>query len=339
MHKPMKTGILAGFSLIVVGLLVLGSSIPASAQPKEHPRPLSHILYVGGSGPGNYTTIQDAVDNASDGDTVYVYHGTYNQTANQDQLVQIIHSIHFIGEDKNTTILNGIKGENDVVRVLADNVDMSGFTIQNAGGGLNPGGAIDAYKSNGIGTIKNINIHDNIIAYNGVGLEMYDCSNTACYNNTFLEGGYAYLLECSGNCSIYHNLFIKDKTLSLYIYWISLVDVYGNEFRDNAKGLLYCDPCEGLTIRSNNFINNTIQASFFKEGGFLDLFQLIKTHQNWSQNYWSDWNKTDPRPIRGILCLDLLYYFHPWKVYYPFYFRSYEYDKTPVQVPYPFTIP
>jgi hypothetical protein len=36
------------------------------------------ILYVGGSGEGNYSTIQDAVDNASDGDTVFVYNGTYD---------------------------------------------------------------------------------------------------------------------------------------------------------------------------------------------------------------------------------------------------------------------
>ena len=35
-------------------------------------------LYVGGSGPGNYTKIQDAINNAIDGDTIYVYSGTYN---------------------------------------------------------------------------------------------------------------------------------------------------------------------------------------------------------------------------------------------------------------------
>ena len=29
-------------------------------------------LYVGGSGSGNYTSIQVAIDNASDGDTVFV---------------------------------------------------------------------------------------------------------------------------------------------------------------------------------------------------------------------------------------------------------------------------
>ncbi|MHA2040104.1 MAG: hypothetical protein ACW98X_27165 [Promethearchaeota archaeon] len=31
------------------------------------------ILYVGGSGPGNYTIIQDAIENASVGDTVFVF--------------------------------------------------------------------------------------------------------------------------------------------------------------------------------------------------------------------------------------------------------------------------
>ncbi|RLF42667.1 MAG: hypothetical protein DRN17_07450, partial [Thermoplasmata archaeon] len=32
-----------------------------------------NTLYVGGSGEGNYSSIQDAVDNASNGDTIYVY--------------------------------------------------------------------------------------------------------------------------------------------------------------------------------------------------------------------------------------------------------------------------
>ncbi|KAA0009241.1 MAG: hypothetical protein FE036_00850, partial [Thermoplasmata archaeon] len=38
-----------------------------------------NILYVGGSGPNNYTKIQDAIDNASNGDTIKVYNGIYKE--------------------------------------------------------------------------------------------------------------------------------------------------------------------------------------------------------------------------------------------------------------------
>jgi len=81
-------------------------------------------LYVGGSGPNNYTKIQDAIDNASNGDTVFVYNGTYNEGLNVNK------SIDLIGEDKNTTI---IKGSNWglVVFISADYVIFSNFTIQN----------------------------------------------------------------------------------------------------------------------------------------------------------------------------------------------------------------
>ena len=61
--------------ILVVGivLLFLGSSFLASVQSKEYIKPLSHNLYVGGSGPGNYTTIQEAVDASMNGDTVFVF--------------------------------------------------------------------------------------------------------------------------------------------------------------------------------------------------------------------------------------------------------------------------
>lgn len=51
------------------------------------------ILYVGGSGPGNYTTIQLAVNNANTGDTVYVY----DDSSPYYEHVDINTSIHFIG--------------------------------------------------------------------------------------------------------------------------------------------------------------------------------------------------------------------------------------------------
>ncbi|MHA2040097.1 MAG: hypothetical protein ACW98X_27130, partial [Promethearchaeota archaeon] len=85
------------------------------------------ILYVGGSGPNNYTTIQSAIDDASHGDTVFVY----KDSSPYYGVVVINKSICLIGEDKNTTIIDGMHIEN-CVNVTADTVTISGFTIQNS---------------------------------------------------------------------------------------------------------------------------------------------------------------------------------------------------------------
>ena len=61
---------------LLVGIIILLMLVPSvvsfsiykSSQSKN-----GNILYVGGDGPGNYTKIQNAIDNASSGDTVFVY--------------------------------------------------------------------------------------------------------------------------------------------------------------------------------------------------------------------------------------------------------------------------
>ncbi|MHA2390098.1 MAG: hypothetical protein ACXACW_15360, partial [Candidatus Hodarchaeales archaeon] len=87
------------------------------------------ILYVGGSGPNNYTSIQDAIDDAVDGDTVFVYEDS--SPYNEPDII-IDKSINLIGEDKYTTVIDG-GGSGDVIFVSADWVNITRFTIQNSG--------------------------------------------------------------------------------------------------------------------------------------------------------------------------------------------------------------
>lgn len=47
-------------------------------------------LYVGGNGPNNYTKIQDAIDNANDGDTVFVYNGIYYERLFINKTINLI---------------------------------------------------------------------------------------------------------------------------------------------------------------------------------------------------------------------------------------------------------
>ncbi|MBE3136035.1 MAG: hypothetical protein IMZ43_01355 [Thermoplasmata archaeon] len=68
-----------GLTVSVILLFVGTCIIPSNAHDTEKPSQSTsrgNWLYVGGSGPGNYSTIQDAIDNASDSDTVYIYNGT-----------------------------------------------------------------------------------------------------------------------------------------------------------------------------------------------------------------------------------------------------------------------
>ena len=86
-------------------------------------------LYVGGSGPGNYTKIQDAINVSSDGDTVFVF----DESAPYYESLSINKSITLLGEEKTTTILNGSSQVKEVVFITADHVRISGFTIINYG--------------------------------------------------------------------------------------------------------------------------------------------------------------------------------------------------------------
>ena len=70
-----KKGLVFGiiFVLVCAGV-ASGFNIQINDSEKNS---RGNILYVGGSGPGNYSKIQDAIDDASDGDTVFVFNGIY----------------------------------------------------------------------------------------------------------------------------------------------------------------------------------------------------------------------------------------------------------------------
>ena len=77
MKKSIAIGIIFLFILSALAPLTLGYNVKISDIKEQTPLIVSrgNTLYVGGSGPGNYTKIQDAIDNTSDGDTVFVYKG------------------------------------------------------------------------------------------------------------------------------------------------------------------------------------------------------------------------------------------------------------------------
>ena len=184
------------------------------------------VYYVGGTGLGNYTNIQDAIDAASNGDTVFVYNGTYCENVIVDK------SINLIGEDRDITIIDG-EGSGDVVRIEADVVNVSGFTMANTS--LPGSGILINSKYNKIS-------YNKIIDTNYMGIQCH-FDNNSFMDNYFISNHLGFLLGSSNNTLIGNNfendgIFIESGS-------------YQNTIEDNVvngKPLVYLEGETGVEI-------------------------------------------------------------------------------------------
>ena len=83
-------------------------------------------ITVDDDGGADYTKIQNAIDNSTNGDTIFVYNGLYVENININK------SINLIGEEPQNRIIDGNFTE-DVVNIIADCVTIEGFTLKNCG--------------------------------------------------------------------------------------------------------------------------------------------------------------------------------------------------------------
>jgi nitrous oxidase accessory protein NosD len=77
----------------------------------------------------DFETIQEAINNANAGDTIYVSAGIYYEH------IIINKTVSLIGENNNSTIIDGSNDGTIVEIVEADDVSISGFKLQNSGYG------------------------------------------------------------------------------------------------------------------------------------------------------------------------------------------------------------
>ncbi len=95
-------------TLVVLFLLLCLSINPMLSSAKTDIKTLgkNSILYVGGSGPGNFSSVHDAYSNCTDGDTIFIYNGIYVWPPHSHISVHK-NNITFCGENMMETIMDG----------------------------------------------------------------------------------------------------------------------------------------------------------------------------------------------------------------------------------------
>jgi len=247
-------------SVIIVFLIFLLTIFPSAITRDELKE--FNILYVDddntngpwdGSVNNPYKNIQDAIDNATDGDTVYVFNGTYEEHIRVD--IPII----LKGQDKFSTVINGSYNE-IVVKIYSDSVFLSNFTLCS---GYMPGVFINS---------NNVNLNDNIFIDNYIGIELYYAENCSIQNNivsdNFLTG--VFLHNSKNNYLKNNSITVNGIDLVSYeqVPAIILLTSYNNTFlnnniSNNADGIL-------LQESHRNMLSSNIISENRKNGINLD---------------------------------------------------------------------
>ena len=184
--------------------------------------------------PEDFTSIQKAINATNNGDTIYVYNGTYKE------FIVIYKSIDIIGENKYFTIIDA-EYKDDTIWIVAPNVTVTGFTIMKS---LNDGfhGGIHI-------RCKFVQINDCIIRDNDCGIRVQDTSNASI-----------------DNCIIFNNDAHSIYVIRSSDILIQYCDIFNNGNTVGYPGGIMINTYEGDSLRSNiciqycNIHNNVISG-------------------------------------------------------------------------------
>ncbi len=250
--------------LLILGFLISSTTVtplPVKADPKT--------IVV----PDDYQTIQEAIGNATAGDTVFVKKGIYKENVIVDK------SVSLLGEDSEETVIEGQVygyGPFCTIRIQANNVEISGFTITGTLTGIatdgNPYGCKiignnieDNFDTGIFSNGENADISGNNITDNhGYGIEFAE----GCYNSTVHE----------------NNIMRNDVGVELLNFPLN-----GNASLIGSGNVVY----------RNNLVDNSQQAVVEKTWRYAKNFEnyngdngtdIVSWDNGKEGNYWSDYS-------------------------------------------------
>jgi parallel beta-helix repeat protein len=222
--------------MITLGFIVI---IVQMAPPVK-----ANTIYV----PTDYTTIQEAINMAIEGDTVFVYSGTYFESVNVDKIINLT------GENRDKTIIDG-SGGGVGIYVSVDWVNITGFNVTNCG--INP---VDS-------GIKLDNVHNCRIAQNNIfsndheGIHLYSSSYNIIADNNVFSNSDGISMELNSNYNtIANNSASNNIDIGIYITSSIFNTISNNIASDNRYGI-HLTNSRTNTLINNQLIGNSIHIS------------------------------------------------------------------------------
>jgi nitrous oxidase accessory protein len=289
-------------------------------------RASSSIIYV----PTDFPTIQEAINAARDGDTIFVYNGTYYEN------VVVNKTVSLIGESQENTFIRAGNASINIIDVTSDNVNVSGFHVNGANGslpmacgfylrGVSNVSLLHSYVTNNtigicVETSNTCTISNNTVFSNyfGIDLRVGNTYNTIAGNNASSNGYYGIILW-SGS---YYNVIVQNTFMNnphgVTLGYSDNNTIAYNDILENDMGVEIQRTSNNNTFHHNNFVGNTEQAdgSYINEstntwddgypsgGNYWDDFITrypdaaeIDASGLWNTSYIIDANNTDHYPL------------------------------------------
>ena len=201
-------------------------------------------------------TITEGITNATAGDTVYVYNGTYYEK------VTVNKQVGLVGESRENVIVDG-SGSGNVVKVTVSDVSVDTFTMTNGSYGIYISKVPDI-------NIVNCDVHD-VSSY---GIYATECPGTSIENcNVYNNNRGFYLYKASDvtvkECDSYSN-----SDSGVYLYSSPSNTVTNCEIYDNSNYGFYIRNSKDTNL-TGNIINNNV--FYIRATSILDFYHDIDT--------------------------------------------------------------
>lgn len=215
--------LLAGLLLVSIFMPLAATGIQGEDASRGQTR--ASTIIVAKDGTGDYSTIQEAVDSATSGDTIRIYDGVYKES------VDIFTKLEIIGNGTANTILDGdgTLDHQHLFHINADDVNVSRIQFREGS---------PHHEFAGIGIYSTgCNIHHNHFYDNNIGIYMIGSLN-GVENNTFDSNGYGIRSDFGADlCTVRNNDF-NSSTIGAIIYMDGRgTDISFNSFNENRNHL------------------------------------------------------------------------------------------------------